>query len=217
MADKWNNRIDQLHIDAISKNEKDSEILKVIKGYLIDGSASSVSERICIDDELYYEGRVDGMREAFTINQKITSVIDAAKMCTEKGIASTIENGVVTVITVKRKEGNYESHQMKISIKSFKEIVETSQQILQKNMQSDKSIIENINDSIAKYDEGSDEEKCLIEYKKFFDDSIIFTFILLKYDTNIGEIKNTIRTWHIYDVNDVVLRATNDINKEFNI
>lgn len=200
---------DQEHIDELKEVlSKSLEVFKVFNAYTVDGVVNAISERLKIGDLVSYIGRCESGKELITIFSKIKEYKTGATNLPN----SSIQNEVVSFIKI-TKNKKYESKEIKMSVTSFMNMIESVMDIMNRNKIND---MKGLEDLYTKLDNASEEYKALQTYLSLYTDHL-FSFILVKYNLIIDGIENEVRTWYISDFNDKRSRARYDWCTEFKV
>lgn len=204
--------VDETNIKLFEKKAKDVELVKVLNGYLIEGRNKNVSERIQIGDNVKYCGRRNGM-EVKVLSTEVKNLLDSLNNIESRNVGFHFENGVIDIYTIVKENGKYESKEKKFSLVSFMNMVDTVHKLIAQNKLFTTEKFEEYSNEM---DPESEEGKACRAYLDLIKD-YCFNFTLVKYNSVMGDEKSTIRSWYIWDFNDVELRALKEFCDEFNL
>lgn len=204
-------RIDSTHLEMMA-SMKQVELFKVITGYLIKGSCKAITDSLEKGDNVEYKGYVDPGTELINLYMGLNRIEKNFDEIRKNG--GRIENEVISFIRVtKNSNGKYDSKQIRMSVDSFKNLIDKIQALMLNN---DIDSFEALGQYRGNLDSASEEAKTLDTYIEFYSDHA-FTFILHKYDIIINDERRTMKNWSFYDWNDIELRTKYELCSEFNI
>lgn len=203
--------VNETNIKLFEKKARDVELVKVLNGYLIEGKNKNVSERIQLGDTVKYCGRTSGM-EVVVLTSEVKKVLDSLNNI-ESNSGVRFENGVIDIYTIIKTDGKYESKEKKFSLVSFINMIESVHKLIAQNSLT---TFEKLEDYSNKMDPESEEGKACRAYLDLTKEHC-FCFALVKYDSILGDERSSLRTWYIWDFNDVELRALKEFCDEFNL
>lgn len=204
--------INETNIKLFNTKARDVELMKVLNGYLIEGKNKNVSERIQIGDTVKYCGRTSGM-EVVVLSTEVKKVLDSLKNIESGNAGVRFENGVIDIYTIIKTDGKYESKEKKFSLVSFTNMIESVHKLIAQNSLS---TFEKLEEYSNKLDSESEEGKACRAYIDLTKDHC-FNFTLVKYDSIVGDERSSLRTWYIWDFNDIELRALKEFCDEFDL
>lgn len=201
--------INETNIKLFKDMSSDVELMKVLSGYLIDGKNKNVSERIQIGDSVKYYGRT-GMEIPVLVSE-IKRLNSSIEEISKAGVR--FENAVIDIYSIVKENGKYESKEKKFSISSFVNLIDNVHRLIATN---NLTTFGHIEEYMQKLDPESDEAKSCNVYLELCEEHC-FNFTLLKYDSITNDVRNTIRSWYIWDTNDIELRSIKEFCDEFNL